>query len=62
MARIELLNQIKLFNAGPKKQPLKEAALELGINYSIANTIIRIWRKENRVIKKYSYTNKRKKK
>jgi hypothetical protein len=39
---------------------LKDAAKELGINYSTAKTIIRIWRLENRIHKKYSSTPKKK--
>jgi hypothetical protein len=33
---------------------LKQAAKELNINYSTAKTIIRIWRMENRIHKKYT--------
>jgi hypothetical protein len=40
---------------------LKDAAKELGINYSTAKTIIRIWRLENRIHKKYSSSPKKKK-
>jgi hypothetical protein len=37
-------------------------ANQLGINYSTAKTILRIWRKEDRITKKYSSTNIRKRK
>ena len=35
-------------------------AQDLGINYSTAKTILRIWKKEKRIFKKYSSTSKRK--
>jgi hypothetical protein len=39
---------------------LKEAAKELNINYSTAKTILRIWRIENRIHKKYTPNKKKK--
>jgi hypothetical protein len=39
---------------------LKDAAKDLGINYSTAKTIVRIWRNENRIFKKYASNPKKK--
>jgi hypothetical protein len=55
--RIKLLNMVN-----EDQYMLKDAAKMLGINYSTAKTILRIWRIEKRIHKKYSSTSSVKKK
>lgn len=54
--RMTLLNMVKLNGSS-----LKDAANFLGINYSTAKTILRVYRIENRILKKTPYQKKSRK-
>ena len=54
--RLALLDMVKL-----QGKSLKEAANHLNINYSTAKTILRVYRIENRILKKTPYQKKSKK-